>query len=43
MAGFAEVEVDTLTGKVDLIKFVLVADCGTIINPNLAKVQAEGG
>lgn len=43
MAGFAEVEVDKTTGKVDLINFALVADCGTIINPALAKVQVEGG
>ncbi|KLO20827.1 aldehyde oxidase [Marinitoga sp. 1197] len=43
MAGFAEVEVDTETGKVDLINYVAVVDCGTPINPNLAKVQVEGG
>lgn len=43
VAGFAEVEVDRETGKVDLIDFVAVVDCGTVINPNLARVQAEGG
>lgn len=43
IAGFAEVEVDTETGKVDLIDYVAVIDCGTVINPTLAKVQAEGG
>ena len=43
MAGFAEVEVDTLTGKVKLIDYVAVVDCGTTINPNLAKIQVEGG
>jgi len=43
VAGFAEVEVDRETGKVDLIDFVAVVDCGTVINPNLAGVQAEGG
>ncbi|MCR6545110.1 xanthine dehydrogenase family protein molybdopterin-binding subunit [Dehalobacterium formicoaceticum] len=43
IAGFAEVEVDVETGKVDLIEFVAVIDCGTVINPNLARVQAEGG
>lgn len=43
MAGFAEVEVDLETGKVDLIDYVAVIDCGTVINPNLARVQAEGG
>ena len=43
MAGFAEVEVDTATGKVDLVDYVAVVDCGQAINPNLAKVQVEGG
>ncbi|MBC7958826.1 MAG: xanthine dehydrogenase family protein molybdopterin-binding subunit, partial [Vallitaleaceae bacterium] len=43
MAGFAEVEVDLLTGKVEVIDYVAVVDCGTTINPNLAKVQVEGG
>jgi Aerobic-type carbon monoxide dehydrogenase, large subunit CoxL/CutL homologs len=42
-AGFAEVEVDTETGKVDLIDFTTVVDCGTTVNPNLARVQVEGG
>ena len=43
MVGMAEIEVDKLTGKVDLIDYVAVADCGTVINKNLAKVQIEGG
>ncbi len=43
IAGFAEVEVDTLTGKVELIDYVAAVDCGTVINPNLARIQAEGG
>nr|MDA8227537.1 molybdopterin-dependent oxidoreductase [Desulfitobacterium hafniense] len=43
MAGFAEVEVDKETGKVDLVDYVAVVDCGTVINPNLARIQAEGG
>lgn len=43
MAGFAEVEVDLDTGKVDLLDFVGAVDCGTAINPMLARVQAEGG
>lgn len=42
-AGFAEVEVDLETGKVDLLNFAAVVDCGTTINPNLARVQVEGG
>lgn len=43
MAGFAEVEVDIETGKVNLVHFVSVLDVGTVINPNLARTQAEGG
>ena len=43
LAAFAEVEVDLGTGKVDLIDFVAVVDCGQAINPNLARVQVEGG
>lgn len=43
MAGFAEVEVDTETGKFELIDYVAVVDCGTVINPNLARIQVEGG
>ncbi|HVJ49637.1 MAG TPA: molybdopterin cofactor-binding domain-containing protein [Desulfitobacterium sp.] len=43
IAGFAEVEVDQETGKVDLLQYVAVVDCGTVINPNLARIQAEGG
>ena len=43
MAGAAEVEVDLETGAVELIDFAAVVDCGTVINPNLARVQTEGG
>jgi CO/xanthine dehydrogenase Mo-binding subunit len=43
IAGFAEVEVDTETGKIELIDYVAVVDCGTVINPNLARIQVEGG
>ena len=43
MVGAAEVEVDKETGNIDLIDYVAVVDCGTPINPNLARVQTEGG
>lgn len=43
IASFVEVEVDTLTGGVEVLDFLSVADCGTPINPALAKVQVEGG
>jgi putative selenate reductase molybdopterin-binding subunit len=42
MSGFAEVEVDTETGKVEVVNYAAVVDCGTTINPNLAKIQVEG-
>ena len=43
MAGFAEVEVDLETGETRVVDYVGVVDCGTVINRNLARVQAEGG
>lgn len=43
MVGAAEVEVDKETGQINVIDYVGVIDCGTPINPNLARVQAEGG
>ena len=43
MVGAAEVEVDKETGQIDVIDYVGVIDCGTPINPNLARVQAAGG
>lgn len=43
VAGFVELEVDNETGKIELIDYVAVVDCGTVINPNLARVQVEGG
>lgn len=43
MAGIAEVDVDKLTGEITMVDYVAVVDCGTIINPNLARIQTEGG
>lgn len=43
MVGMAEIEMDKETCAYDLINFVSVVDCGTPINPNLVRVQAEGG
>ena len=42
-AGYVEVEVDLETGKIEIVDFVGVIDCGTPINTNLATVQAQGG
>jgi putative selenate reductase molybdopterin-binding subunit len=41
-AQFAEVEVDTATGLVKVLKYVAAVDCGTAINPQLAEGQVEG-
>ncbi|MDR3767486.1 MAG: molybdopterin-dependent oxidoreductase [Butyricicoccus sp.] len=43
MAGAAEIELDPETGKVDVVDYCACVDCGTPINPNLARVQTEGG
>ncbi|MCK5388606.1 MAG: xanthine dehydrogenase family protein molybdopterin-binding subunit, partial [Candidatus Izimaplasma sp.] len=43
MAGFVEVNVDKETGEVEIVDYVSVVDCGTTINPMLAKGQVEGG
>ncbi|MBU5286814.1 aldehyde oxidase [Acinetobacter sp. RIT592] len=43
IAGFVETEMDLETGKYEVIDYVAVVDCGTVINKNLAKIQVEGG
>ena len=40
---FVEVEVDTWTGCVRTERAVLGSDCGTVINPDMAAGQLEGG
>jgi CO/xanthine dehydrogenase Mo-binding subunit len=42
-AQFAEVEVDTTTGVVRVLRIVAVHDAGRIVNPTLAESQLEGG
>lgn len=42
-AAFAEVEVDTETGRVRVIKIVVANDCGRAINPINVEGQIEGG
>ncbi len=42
-AQFAEVEVDTETGAVRVVKMVSAVDCGRAINPATAEGQIEGG
>lgn len=43
MVGAAEIEVDLETGESKVIEYDACVDCGTPVNPNLARVQAEGG
>jgi carbon-monoxide dehydrogenase large subunit len=38
-----EVEIDPDTGAVELDRYTVVDDCGTVINPLLAKGQIQGG
>ena len=42
-AQFAEVEVDTETGEVEVLKVVAAHDVGTAINPTVCEAQLEGG
>ena len=42
-AHFAEVEVDTETGNVRVVRYVAAHDSGRILNPQLATNQVEGG
>ena len=41
-AHFVEIEVDTETGELTLLKYVAGVDCGTAINPQLADGQTQG-
>ena len=43
MAGAVEIELDKETGHVELLDYAAVVDCGTVVNPNLATIQVEGG
>ena len=41
-AQFAHVEVDTVTGEINVLKLVTVHDCGRIVNPLSSACQVEG-
>ncbi|MFN3761942.1 MAG: xanthine dehydrogenase family protein molybdopterin-binding subunit, partial [Anaerolineae bacterium] len=43
VTAFVEVEVDTWTGIIRTVRAVLGSDCGTVVNPDLAAGQLEGG
>jgi xanthine dehydrogenase molybdenum-binding subunit len=40
---FVDVEVDTWTGQVRTVRAAMGSDCGTVINPDMAAGQLEGG
>jgi probable selenate reductase molybdenum-binding subunit len=42
LASFAEVAVDTETGRLRIVDYVAAVDCGTAINPRMAEGQVEG-
>lgn len=39
----AVVEVDPGTGRIELLKYVIAHDCGTMINPTVVEGQVQGG
>ena len=41
--GFAAVDVDLETGKIDILDYVGVADCGTVFHPQGLSQQLKGG
>jgi xanthine dehydrogenase molybdenum-binding subunit len=43
IANFAEVEVDTSTGLTQVLKLVVVSDCGTVMYASGAEAQQIGG
>ena len=43
MVGMVEIELDKLTGQVEILDYMAVVDCGIPINPHLARIQTEGG
>jgi xanthine dehydrogenase molybdenum-binding subunit len=42
-AGFIEIELDTETGRFDIIDYLGVVDCGTVIHPTGVANQIKGG
>ena len=41
-AHFVEIELDELTGKIEVLKYVAAVDCGISINPDLVRGQVLG-
>jgi CO/xanthine dehydrogenase Mo-binding subunit len=43
VASYMQIELDVETGKFDIIDYVAVADCGTVIHPQGLATQIKGG
>jgi xanthine dehydrogenase molybdenum-binding subunit len=43
VAGFCQIELDTETGKFEIVDYLAVADCGTVIHPMGLATQIKGG
>jgi CO/xanthine dehydrogenase Mo-binding subunit len=43
VASYIQIELDTETGKFDILDYVAVADCGTVIHPQGLATQIKGG
>jgi len=41
--GFMEIELDTETGKFEILEYIGVADCGTVLHPQSLATQIKGG
>jgi carbon-monoxide dehydrogenase large subunit len=39
----AHVELDPETGRVEILKYVVAEDCGTVVNPMIVEGQVQGG
>ena len=42
-AGFIEIELDLETGKFEILDYIGVADCGTVLHPQSLSTQVKGG
>ena len=42
-AGFIEIELDVETGRVEILDYVGVADCGVVLHPQSLATQVRGG
>lgn len=41
--GFIEIELDVETGKYEILNYIGVADCGTVLHPKGLETQIKGG